>query len=520
MDLLHGRYRIDKPLGSGGAGTTWLAIDTQTGARVTVKKLNTPLQLATRDALERETTLLGQIDHPQIPAFVDVFTENWRMQDYLHLVLAYVEGEPLDQEMARRRYNQDEAQAVVEDLLSIVAWLHELAPPVIHRDIKPSNVIRRPDGKVALIDFGLATDAVQRTFMHTMAAGTLGYQAPEQIAGDPRPASDVYSVGALALELLTRTSPRELLSGQTLRWKNKAAHLDPRWVGWLERALAPDPDARFPSGRDALQGLRTGRHGPPPRPPEPRPSASSPSLGPRQPSSSGAENVPAPRFRAILSFGMIGVFLMGGAVALLPWMSSRDASVPREVATASRPPKGEPSPSSANHAAACRAGDDQACLDAAEALGAPSEFGSVPLRNRKLGEELLGLSCARSPGNAQACVSRAAMAEDPSEAVRWWARACVLEAEGACATLAGVAPRHSASFEQPILRRLARDCATRTSSPDRRDLQASCALQQRWHLRGLGGDPDPQAADRIARSVCPDQVDLGCLARDLQPLEL
>lgn len=525
MDLLHERYQIVRPLGSGGAGTTWLATDTRTGAQVTVKKLTTPLNVETREALERETRLLGQLDHPQIPQFIEAFTETWRMQDYLHLVLAYVEGEPLDQEMARRRYEQDEARALVEDLLAIVAWLHRLAPPVIHRDIKPSNVIRRPDGRVALIDFGLATDAIERTFMHTMAAGTLGYQAPEQIAGDPRPTSDVYSVGALAVELLTRTPPRDMLSGQSLRWTNRAAHLSPSWRAWLERALDPDPDRRFKDGAEALAALLAKEAPSPARPigartPEPPlPPQIIPPRNPPQPS--GLRSPSAPRQQAILTFGMVGIAVMGIVIAVV--FSATPSAEPQPAAIPSAAPIAPPTSvagTGSGEASACRAGDDEACLRAAELLSVPTEFGSVPASNRKLRDELMGLACTRGRGHAEACAIRASHESEPADAAPWWARACVLEAEHACQRLASAIPEAPASRSRPIVRRLERDCAARDRDPDRRDLQASCALLYRLHVRGLGGELDPDAADELAASICPDHPELGCLPSDLQPLEL
>ena len=250
--LLNGRFRLIRALGSGGAGHTWLAEDSQTGAQVTVKELHDPVDGTEGSLVEREARLLGQIDHPQVPRFVDAFVEEVRLVRRLHLVLEFVDGEPLDRELKRRRLSQDEAVEVLEDILGVVAALHALAPPVIHRDLKPSNIIRRPDGRVALIDFGLAIDAVDRTFQHTMAAGTLGYQAPEQIAGDPRPASDVYSVGVLALALLTRAEPHTLLEWQTLRWQGAARHLDPALRTWLERTLDPNPDTRLRDAGEAL----------------------------------------------------------------------------------------------------------------------------------------------------------------------------------------------------------------------------------------------------------------------------
>ncbi|TVQ94854.1 MAG: hypothetical protein EA397_00670, partial [Deltaproteobacteria bacterium] len=151
MALLHGRYQLLQPLGDGGAGQTWLALDTHTGAQVTVKELRADLRGQGRGVVEREARLLGQLDHPQIPRFVEAFVEDVRLVPRLHLVLEYVEGASLADHVAQRRPSQDQVRTIMEGLLGILAWLHERSPPVIHRDIKPQNLIVRPDGRLVLI---------------------------------------------------------------------------------------------------------------------------------------------------------------------------------------------------------------------------------------------------------------------------------------------------------------------------------------------------------------------------------
>ncbi len=394
-ERLHDRYDLVRPLGSGGASTTWLATDTQTGARVTVKRLSTPLQPGcTRP--DRETAVLSQLDHPQIPRFVEAFVETWRMSDYLYLVLEYVDGEPLADVLERKRFEQSEVDALIADLLGIVSWLHALAPPLIHRDIKPSNLIVRPDGRLVLIDFGLATDGVDRTFLHTMAVGTLGYQAPEQIGGEPVPASDVYSIGAVALALLTRTAPKDLLSGRTLDWKGKAAHLTQSWRTWLERALEPDPTRRFRDAADALEALRTRRP-----------------ATPRASERSEGRTVGLPAW-------IPGVLVVCLVVVLVPLALSVGATlyeepVQEEAAPIARepvavevvrptPPPAPTSTSVQENAARCRAGDTPACLAAAEQLSTPDATGRVPRSSIQLRRDLLGQAClVHHPPDPKAC---------------------------------------------------------------------------------------------------------------------
>lgn len=295
MTLLHDRYELTKPLGQGGGGQTWLARDTQTGASVTIKELRVDLRGDAKAVVEREARLLGQLNHPQIPRFVQAFVEDVRMVPRLHLVLEHVPGEPLSEIVARKRLTQGEAIALIDDLLSVLAWLHALSPPMIHRDIKPQNLIVRPDGRVVLIDFGSATDAGDRTFMHTMVVGTLGYQAPEQIIGEPCPGSDVYGAGVVALELLTRRDPRALLSGQRLRWQGPAKALSPALQAWLARALAPEPADRFANADEALRALRAGDSAP----------ATSPDRDPSTPATTGGANAGVMAGGAAAALGLV-----------------------------------------------------------------------------------------------------------------------------------------------------------------------------------------------------------------------
>ena len=112
------------------------------------------------------------------------------------------------------------------------------------------------DGKLSLIDFGIAVDDVHKTVGRTVGVGTFGYQALEQVNGDPTTRSDLYSVGVIAVELFTKTSPTTLLTNRgVLEWQRKCMDLPTKWYRWLERMLDAEPQNRFASAEEAIKNM-------------------------------------------------------------------------------------------------------------------------------------------------------------------------------------------------------------------------------------------------------------------------
>jgi hypothetical protein len=257
--LLDQRYRLDEVLGQGPQGTTCLAVAVADGSRVVVKELRVQAHLADkrRELFSREAQVLRQLDHPAIPRYVDDFevrSGRWRT---LCLVQAYIDGASLAAESVDHRYEQEEVLEIAAALLEILAYLHELSPPVVHRDIKPSNIIRRRDGGLSLVDFGSVRDALKDPDLGgSTVAGTFGYMAPEQFAGDASPQTDLYGVGALAVALLTRREPHTLLDLRNRMDWEVHAQPHPALALVLHRLLAPDPEGRPESARAALTEVK------------------------------------------------------------------------------------------------------------------------------------------------------------------------------------------------------------------------------------------------------------------------
>ena len=279
---LDGRFRLLALLGRGAHGSTWRAVDDLTGQARAIKEL--PLRLGTPDKVvalfRREAEVLGQIDHPGVPRLHEVLETGRGRSRTLWLVLELIEGESLEARLRSHRFSVEEVLEAVRGIARVLDWLHRRSPPIVHRDVKPANVLQTPEGRWVLVDFGAVRDALRDEDLGgSTVAGTFGYMAPEQFAGDAGPRSDVYGLGALAVALLTRQEPRTL-QGATGRmdWHPHARPPAPV-TALLDRMLSPErqdrPDAR--QVITAIDGLLEGGLAETaPEPTEPGPSADLP----------------------------------------------------------------------------------------------------------------------------------------------------------------------------------------------------------------------------------------------------
>jgi serine/threonine protein kinase len=209
--ILHGRYRIERVLGSGGFGHVYLSVDVHANAQYAIKEY-----LVTGSSgkaqLEHEEQVLSQLHHPNLPAFLTAFDERGRY----YVVLGYIEGSDLTDyiRVVRQRNEVIPLAQIMTWILSIadaVIFLHSQQPPIIHRDIKPDNIRITSDGKAVLVDLGNAKAAADgaRTLFFIRHQGTPGYAPLEQYPGgsgtDAR--SDVYALGGTLYFALTTHEP-------------------------------------------------------------------------------------------------------------------------------------------------------------------------------------------------------------------------------------------------------------------------------------------------------------------------
>jgi serine/threonine-protein kinase len=244
-----GPYRLLQPLGSGGMGAVWLAerSDGSLRRRVALKLPHLCWAPGLAARFERERDILASLEHPHIARLYDAGLDA-RGRPYM--ALEYVEGQPLDAWCRQRRLAVRERLQLLLQVAEAVAYAHGRL--VLHRDLKPANILVNAEGQVRLLDFGIAKlmqgDSASETAL-TQASGralTLDYASPEQIRGETLgTASDVYSLGVVAFELLAGVRPYRLKRGS-------AAELEEAITGQdlpLASAVATDP-----ADRRALRG--------------------------------------------------------------------------------------------------------------------------------------------------------------------------------------------------------------------------------------------------------------------------
>ena len=234
-----GRFEALAPIGRGGMGEVYRALDSELGRQVAIKciapwRLGSPAAVS---AFVREARSASALNHPGI---VTVY-EAIRSQDSVAIVMELVEGASLRQ-LAGSPRPLDRVAVWGERIAEALAASH--ARGIIHRDIKPENLILRPDNYVKILDFGLATD--RSVAVETLPMGTLRYMSPEQSRmGKLTPATDIFSLGVVLYELATGVHPFASRSGQdtTLTITQAMARREVRPPSAVVRALRGDFDA-------------------------------------------------------------------------------------------------------------------------------------------------------------------------------------------------------------------------------------------------------------------------------------
>lgn len=278
--LLGGRYRLDKRIGTGGMGEVWRAEDVTLERPVAVKVLHPAMadDADLRQRFLREARAIAALNAPGVVALYDSGEDTEPDGSVLpYLVMEFVVGRPLSAYVpAAEALPPPEVMRLVSQVALGLDAAHRVG--IIHRDVKAANILVNRHRDATLLDFGLARRAGETALTTTGSVmGTIEYASPEQLRDEPlTPASDVYSLGVVAYECLAGMRP---FDGQTVA-AVIAGHLDrepprlpptvpPPIERVVMRALAKDPRDRFRTAGDFARACleAAGTASAPPTPP-------------------------------------------------------------------------------------------------------------------------------------------------------------------------------------------------------------------------------------------------------------
>jgi serine/threonine protein kinase len=263
--LLKERYRAIKPIGQGGFGRTFLAVDEDKPSKpyCVIKQFYPQAQgtNTVQKAIELFNQEAVQLDelgvHPQVPELLAYCTQD----DRQYLVQEYIDGQNLSVELVNKgTFNENQIRELLNDVLNVLQFCH--SQQVIHRDIKPENIIRRvSDNKLVVVDFGAAKSTVGQPVNRTgTSIGSPEYVAPEQMRGRAIFASDIYSLGVTCVNLLTGKSPFDSYDTHNATWvwrqflKTSVSHE----LGLIiDKMIETIPSQRYQTTEEVIQDLQS-----------------------------------------------------------------------------------------------------------------------------------------------------------------------------------------------------------------------------------------------------------------------
>jgi len=266
-----GPYRIIRPIGKGGMGRVYLAIDDENKRKVAIKVL--PEQFLDdkkrSEYLQRELQIARELDHPNV---VNIFgsmelrrKSDGKMQGFM--LMDYIDGGNLREYVAKHNLSLGQRVEICEQLCAGLNYIHRHRlkdgryHSIVHRDIKPENILITEKGQVKIVDFGLSVEEKTFSFLRSKSrAGTPRYMSPEQIKGkriDER--SDIYSLGVCMYELFTGKLPYEAKDRKEIMKMHASSKIQPEPPHKVNKqvpislsriimtTLEKDPEKRFQS---------------------------------------------------------------------------------------------------------------------------------------------------------------------------------------------------------------------------------------------------------------------------------
>jgi serine/threonine protein kinase len=256
-DFTEHNYRVLRELGRNreGGRISYLAECKDTQQQVVIKQFRFAQESSWQGfkTYEREIQILQEINHPRIPQYLDSF----ETADGFCMVQEYKDAPAL---ATQKSFCPQDIKQIIASVLEILVDLQQRLPPIIHRDIKPENILVDENHQAYLIDFGLARIHNQELAMSSVIAGTPGFMPPEELFNRPlTKASDLYSVGATAIALITNTPGSDLSNliddNYQFQFKHLLTGINPDFITWLQKIIAPNLKDRFRDAQAALTEL-------------------------------------------------------------------------------------------------------------------------------------------------------------------------------------------------------------------------------------------------------------------------
>ncbi|MFL0245973.1 serine/threonine-protein kinase [Clostridium sp. WILCCON 0185] len=237
--ILDGKYEIIDILGKGGMSIVYLCKNNRLGNLWAIKEVLNEW----KDKIDflAEPNLLKNLNHPGIPRIIDIFYEN----DNLYMVEDYIDGKNLMALVEEKGLLTSETiKSIALQLCDILEYLHSFTPPIIYRDLKPSNIMLKKDGKVILVDFGIARTYKENKDKDTLLLGSKGYMAPEQLYNvQSNIQTDIFSLGATLYYLATG---KTFESSEDVKVLYKKAEInDEMLIQLIDMSTAAIPENRF-----------------------------------------------------------------------------------------------------------------------------------------------------------------------------------------------------------------------------------------------------------------------------------
>jgi serine/threonine protein kinase len=260
--FLKKRYEVLEILGRGGMGCVYRVADRQEGGKIlAIKELRTgtlPLDRAGESIAQfrTEALILTRLTHPNLPKVHDYFS----LPGAHYIVMEYISGRTLDHILSARHGKPLDEHLALSWALQICRAMHFLSVqkphPIVFRDLKPANIMIARDGKVKLIDFGIARFFKENKSEDTYVYGTPGYAAPEQYgSGQTDTRSDIFSLGATLHHCLTGRNPSESpLNFPDPRQLNPVISKETASI--VNRAVELDMEKRFRSAQEMKQAIQ------------------------------------------------------------------------------------------------------------------------------------------------------------------------------------------------------------------------------------------------------------------------